>query len=109
MNVVHKYGGTSVATIEKINAVADRIAEIKKAGNNIAVVASAMGKTTDRLIEMAKTVNENPSERELDSCLLYTSTIPSHTLLLQEATSFCMPSISTTQTLQAAISFISLR
>ena len=61
MNVVHKYGGTSVATIEKINAVADRIAEIKKAGNNIAVVASAMGKTTDRLIEMAKTVNENPS------------------------------------------------
>lgn len=69
MNVVHKYGGTSVATIEKINQVADRVAEIKKAGHNIAVVASAMGKTTDRLIEMAKAISPSPSKRELDSLM----------------------------------------
>ncbi|MEA4920398.1 MAG: aspartate kinase [Clostridiaceae bacterium] len=69
MNVVHKYGGTSVATAEKIKAVADRVAEIKKAGNNIAVVASAMGKTTNQLIELAKTITGSPSKRELDALM----------------------------------------
>ncbi|MBQ7491984.1 MAG: aspartate kinase [Clostridia bacterium] len=69
MNVVHKYGGTSVATIEKIQAVADRIAELKKAGNNVAVVCSAMGKTTDKLIEMAKAVGGDRNKREFDSLL----------------------------------------
>ena len=95
MNVVHKYGGTSVATIEKINAVADRIAEIKKAGNNIAVVASAMGKTTDRLIEMAKTVNENPSERELDS-LMSTGEQTTVTLLAMALEARGVPAVSLT-------------
>ena len=52
--VVQKYGGTSVSTIEKIKSVAKLLAKRKKAGYNLVVVVSAMGKTTDSLIQMAK-------------------------------------------------------
>ena len=95
MNVVHKYGGTSVATIEKIQAVADRVAEVKKAGNNIAVVCSAMGKTTDRLIEMAKAVGGEPSKRELDS-LLSTGEQTTCTLLAMALQARGVPAVSLT-------------
>lgn len=95
MNVVHKYGGTSVATIEKIQAVADRVAEIKKAGNNIAVVASAMGKTTDMLIQMAKSISDNPSKRELDS-LMSTGEHTTVTLLAMALQARGVPAVSLT-------------
>lgn len=64
--VVQKYGGSSVATIEKIKAVAERLIERKKNGDDVVVVVSAMGKTTDHLIGMAKEISPNPSRRELD-------------------------------------------
>lgn len=69
MRVVLKYGGSSVATIEKIQAIADYIVKLKERYDEIVVVASAMGKTTDALIKMAKEVSGNPNQRELDSLL----------------------------------------
>lgn len=64
--VVQKYGGTSVGTIDKIKSVARKIIEQKKRGDDIVVVVSAMGKTTDNLINMAKEISQNPCRRELD-------------------------------------------
>jgi aspartate kinase len=64
--IVQKYGGTSVGSIDKIKAVAKKVIERKKAGNDIVVVVSAMGKTTDKLIDMAKQISENPNKREMD-------------------------------------------
>ncbi len=65
--VVQKYGGTSVADAEKIRNVARRIAVRKEKGDQVVVVASAMGDTTDELIKLAQQVTEHPSERELDA------------------------------------------
>ena len=78
--VVQKYGGSSVADAEKINNVARRIAATKKKGNEVVVVVSAMGKTTDELIQLARKVNPRPEERELD-VLLSTGEIVSSTLM----------------------------
>ena len=64
--VVQKYGGTSVADTEKIKKVASRIIEMKKKGCDIVVVVSAMGDTTDKLIELARSVSSNPHDREMD-------------------------------------------
>lgn len=64
--IVQKYGGTSVGTIDKIKAVAEKVIERKKEGNDIVVVVSAMGKTTDKLIDMAKQISDNPNKREMD-------------------------------------------
>ena len=64
--VVQKYGGTSVADAGKIRKVAARIIDTKKKGNDVVVVVSAMGKTTDRYIELAKSVSSNPPDREMD-------------------------------------------
>lgn len=64
--VVQKYGGSSVATAERILAVARRIAATQKAGDAVVVVVSAMGKTTDELIRLAHQVAPEPDERELD-------------------------------------------
>ncbi|EET88484.1 aspartate kinase [Clostridium carboxidivorans P7] len=64
--IVQKYGGTSVGTIDKIKAVAKKVIERKKEGNDIVVVVSAMGKTTDKLIDMAKQISDNPNKREMD-------------------------------------------
>ena len=69
MNVVEKYGGTSVATIENIKKIAKHVANVKKRGDNIVVVASAMGKTTNKLIEMAKEIGNTKNSREMDSLL----------------------------------------
>ncbi len=64
--IVQKYGGTSVGDIERIHKVATRIARYVENGNKIAVTVSAMGRTTDRLISMAKEITARPSRRELD-------------------------------------------
>ncbi len=64
--IVQKYGGTSVADPERINAVADRVVETRRQGNQVVVVVSAMGHTTDQLIELAKGVTPDPSAREMD-------------------------------------------
>ena len=67
--VVQKYGGSSVADAESIKRVARRIVETKKAGNQVVVVVSAMGDTTDELIDLANEVSPLPPARELDMLL----------------------------------------
>ncbi len=67
--LVQKYGGSSVATAEKIVAVADRIRECRNAYPRIAVAVSAMGKTTDQLVSLAHQVSDQPSGREMDLLL----------------------------------------
>ncbi len=67
--VVQKYGGTSVGTTDKIKNVANRIKSYHEKGHQVVVVVSAMGHTTDELLELAERVNPNPSRRELDMLL----------------------------------------
>jgi aspartate kinase len=67
--VVQKYGGSSVADIDKIRLVAKRVARTKAAGKKVVVAVSAMGKTTNALIEKAKQISASPSRRELDMLL----------------------------------------
>ncbi|MEY3277869.1 MAG: hypothetical protein RLZZ426_355 [Actinomycetota bacterium] len=67
--VVQKYGGSSVANAEAIKRVAQRIVETKRAGNQVVVVVSAMGDTTDELIDLANQVTPVPAPRELDMLL----------------------------------------
>lgn len=64
--IVQKYGGSSVADTDSIKRVARRIIETKRKGNDVAVVVSAMGDTTDELIDQANEVNGQPPARELD-------------------------------------------
>jgi aspartate kinase len=64
--VVAKFGGTSVATPDRIKAVAGRLVKLKEAGNDVVAVVSAMGKTTDELIELIHSVASHPSGREYD-------------------------------------------
>jgi aspartate kinase len=67
--VVQKYGGSSVADAERIKRVAERIVASRKAGNDVVVVVSAMGDTTDELIDLAHRVSPLPPGRELDMLL----------------------------------------
>ncbi|ADG05395.1 aspartate kinase [Kyrpidia tusciae] len=67
--IVMKFGGSSVATAERMVKVAQRVAKTKAEGHQVAVVVSAMGDTTDDLIALAKQVNERPPARELDMLL----------------------------------------
>lgn len=67
--VVQKYGGTSVGTVERIQAVAQRVKRTVDAGNSVVVVVSAMGKTTDGLVKLATEISANPSRREMDVLL----------------------------------------
>lgn len=67
--IVQKFGGTSVADTEKIKRVAQNVIREKKNGNDVVVVVSAMGHTTDYLVKMAKDINPNPSGREMDMLL----------------------------------------
>ena len=67
--VVQKYGGSSLADIEKIKKVASKIVTKKEEGYDVAVVVSAMGKTTNNFIGMAKEISSNPSKREMDMLL----------------------------------------
>jgi aspartate kinase len=67
--VVQKYGGSSVADVSRIRKVAERVMRTRKEGHDVVVVVSAMGKTTDELLALAKQVSPNPSRRELDMLL----------------------------------------
>ncbi len=78
--IVQKYGGSSVANADRIRNVASRIARGRDAGNDMVVVVSAMGDTTDELISLANQLVERPDEREMD-VLLSTGEIVSSTLL----------------------------
>ncbi len=93
--IVQKYGGTSVADAEKIKSVARRIARVKDRGDNVVVVVSAMGDTTDDLIKLAKQVTAKPDNRELD-LLLSTGEIVSAALLAMALHDMGYPAVSLT-------------
>jgi aspartate kinase len=67
--VVQKYGGSSVADVQKLRRVAERVVQTRNQGDNVVVVVSAMGDTTDELLAMAKQISANPDRRELDMLL----------------------------------------
>ncbi len=67
--IVQKFGGTSVGSIERINAVAERVIAARKAGDDLVVVVSAMSGETDRLLKLAKELCKTPNSRELDVLL----------------------------------------
>ena len=67
--IVHKYGGTSVGTIERIRRVADYVEKAHKDGHLVVVVLSAMSGETDRLLKLAHEVTSLPDDRELDMLL----------------------------------------
>jgi len=64
--IVHKYGGTSVGSVERIKAVAEKVAAKHRAGDKIVVAVSAMSGETNRLIELAKAIHDQPNLREMD-------------------------------------------
>ncbi|RKX51532.1 MAG: aspartate kinase, partial [Thermotoga sp.] len=67
--IVQKYGGSSVADVERMRSVAEKISNKVREGYKVIVVVSAMGKTTDQLIELAKSVSKEPDPREMDMLL----------------------------------------
>ena len=67
--VVQKYGGTSVGSVARIQAVANRIERTVQQGNSLVIVVSAMGKTTDTLVKLANEISNNPCSREMDMLL----------------------------------------
>ncbi|HJR98422.1 MAG TPA: aspartate kinase [Actinomycetota bacterium] len=67
--IVQKYGGTSVESVERLQAVADRVVGAREDGNDVVVVVSAMGHTTDELLAMANEIASPPDPRELDMLL----------------------------------------
>ncbi|MEE9365758.1 MAG: aspartate kinase [Dehalococcoidales bacterium] len=91
--IVQKYGGTSVADAERIKSVAKRIARTRDEGNQVVVVVSAMGDTTDELIQLACQISEKPDNRELD-VLLSTGEVVTSTLLAMALHSMGYPAIS---------------
>lgn len=93
--VVQKYGGTSVAGPERLKAVARRVAGAKAAGDQVVVVVSAMGDTTDELIDLARQISPHPPAREMDM-LMATGEIVSSTLLSMALNDLGCPAISLT-------------
>ena len=93
--IVQKYGGSSVANAERIKSVAQRIARTKDKGDQVVVVVSAMGDTTDELIQLAYHVSEKPDSRELD-VLLSTGEVVASTLLAMALHGMGYPAISLT-------------
>lgn len=91
--VVAKFGGTSVATPERVINVARRIVERKRAGNRVVAVVSAMGKTTDDLVKLANSITDAPSPREMDT-LLSTGEMVSMSLLAMAVESLGEKAIS---------------
>jgi aspartate kinase len=67
--VVQKYGGTSVGDVDRIKQVADRVAATRQAGADVVVVVSAMGQTTDELVDLARQITNSPPPREMDMLL----------------------------------------
>ena len=93
MLIVKKFGGSSVADKECIFRVAERCIEDYKKGNDVIVVLSAMGDTTDELIDKAKTITPNPSKREMDM-LLTTGEQVSVALMAMAINSLGVPAVS---------------
>ncbi len=100
--VVQKYGGSSVANADRIRHVAARVAETRAHGNDLVVVVSAMGDTTDALLALAAAVTDDPDPREMDA-LLTTGEAQSATLLSMALHALGVPAISLTGA-QAGIS-----
>ncbi len=92
---VQKYGGSSVADAECMRRVARRIRDTQAAGNQVVVVVSAMGDTTDNLIALAKQVNAEPNEREMDS-LMATGEMASSAILTMALHAIGVDAISMT-------------
>lgn len=92
---VQKYGGSSVADATAMRRVAKRIRDTRDEGNRVVVVVSAMGDTTDDLIALAKQVNPDPNEREMDS-LLATGEMASSAILTMALHALGVPAISMT-------------
>ena len=67
--IVQKYGGTSVSDVDKLKKIAKTIAAVKKQGYDVVAVVSAMGKTTNELVNLAKQISSNPTRREMDMLL----------------------------------------
>jgi len=99
--LVQKFGGTSVADVERIQAVARRIANCRDEGHELVVVVSAMGHTTDELTGLARALNSNPPQREMDM-LLATGEQVSIALLSMALHACGVPAVSMTGT-QAGI------
>ncbi|MEH1839897.1 MAG: aspartate kinase [Nostoc sp.] len=95
--IVQKYGGTSVGSVERIQAVAQRVYKTVKAGNSLVVVVSAMGKTTDGLVKLANEISPNPNRREMDM-LLSTGEQVTIALLSMALQELGQPAISMTGT-----------
>ena len=93
--IVQKYGGTSVGSVERIQAVAQRVVKTVEAGHAVVVVVSAMGKTTDGLVKLAHEISAKPSRRELDM-LLSTGEQVSIALLSMALQEMGQPAISLT-------------
>jgi aspartate kinase len=93
--VVQKYGGTSVGSVERIKAVAQRIHQTVQKGNSLVVVVSAMGKTTDTLVNLAREISTNPCRREMDM-LLSTGEQVSIALLSMALQELGQPAVSLT-------------
>jgi aspartate kinase len=93
--LVQKYGGSSVATAERMRAVAERVVRSRAADTEVVVVVSAMGDTTDELIHLARSVTAEPDPRELD-LLLSTGETVSATLLAMALRGLGCPAISLT-------------
>jgi len=93
--VVQKFGGSSVADADRIKRVARRIARERAAGNDLIVVVSAMGDTTDELLGLAAAITDEPDPRELD-VLLATGEHQSATLLSMALHGLGVPAISLT-------------
>ncbi len=93
--LVQKFGGTSVGSVERIQAVAKRIAGCKEEGHDLVIVVSAMGHTTDELTAKAKAISSNPPQREMDM-LLATGEQVSIALLSMALHELGVPAISMT-------------
>ncbi|MFM8974178.1 MAG: aspartate kinase [Vulcanococcus sp.] len=93
--LVQKFGGTSVADVERIQAVARRIAACRQAGHDLVIVVSAMGHTTDELTGLARAISGNPPQREMDM-LLATGEQVSIALLAMALQALGVPAVSMT-------------
>ena len=93
--LIKKFGGTSVEDITKIKAIAQSIIQSKEAGNDIVVVVSAMGHSTDHLNKLAESISKNPKSRELDM-LLSTGEQVTMALLSMSLNEYGIPAISLT-------------
>ncbi|MDC3182783.1 aspartate kinase [Prochlorococcus sp. AH-716-B23] len=93
--LIKKFGGTSVEDITKIKAIAQSIIQSKEAGNDIVVVVSAMGHSTDHLNRLAESISKNPNNRELDM-LLSTGEQVTMALLSMSLNEYGIPAISLT-------------